>query len=117
MKNSPLRESHREYRIDGEIQDPYNIRCAAQIPGSCAELIDECEETLLREINSVTDNPVILPLLAGNPELALDPSLVEERLRDARCEPRRFQSREQATNSKPEGNFVSTPGGQVVDAG
>ncbi|MBN2411002.1 aromatic amino acid lyase [candidate division KSB1 bacterium] len=61
MKDSPLRESHRDYRIDGEIQDPYNIRCAAQILGSCAELIDECEAALLREANSVTDNPLLLP--------------------------------------------------------
>ncbi len=61
MKDSPLREAHREYRIDGEIQDPYNLRCAAQILGPCAELIDECESALLLEINSVTDNPIILP--------------------------------------------------------
>jgi len=61
MKDSPLREAHRDVRIDGEIQDPYNIRCAAQILGSCAELIDECETVLLREANSVTDNPVLLP--------------------------------------------------------
>ncbi len=66
MKDSPLREAHREYRIDGEIQDPYNIRCAAQILGSCAELIDECEIALLREINSVTDNPIILPAAGTN---------------------------------------------------
>ena len=61
MKDSPLREAHREYRIDGEIQDPYNIRCAAQILGPCVEMIDECETALLREVNSVTDNPIILP--------------------------------------------------------
>lgn len=65
MKESPLREAHREYFIDGEVQDPYNIRCASQILGSCAELIDECEITLLREVNSVTDNPVILQMV-GN---------------------------------------------------
>ena len=64
MKNSPLREAHRDYRIDGEIQDPYNIRCAGQILGSCAELIDECETVLLREANSVTDNPILLPAKA-----------------------------------------------------
>lgn len=61
MADSPLRDAHREYRIDGEIQDPYNIRCAAQILGPCAELIDECESALLLEVNSVTDNPIILP--------------------------------------------------------
>ncbi len=61
MKDSPLREAHRDYRIDGEIQDPYNIRCSAQILGTCAELIDESQAALLREANSVTDNPLILP--------------------------------------------------------
>ncbi|HPG41760.1 MAG TPA: aromatic amino acid ammonia-lyase [bacterium] len=66
MQDSPLREAHRDYRIDGEIQDPYNIRCAAQILGSCAELIDECEKALLLEANSVTDNPVLLPLVEEN---------------------------------------------------
>ncbi len=60
MKDSPLREAHRDYNIDGEIQDPYNIRCAAQILGSCQELIEGCEKALLREANSVTDNPIIL---------------------------------------------------------
>jgi histidine ammonia-lyase len=60
MKESPIRNAHRRYDIDGEIQDPYNIRCAAQILGTCAELIDECRKTLLIEANSVTDNPVIL---------------------------------------------------------
>ncbi|MBU2512658.1 aromatic amino acid ammonia-lyase [bacterium] len=68
MEESPLREAHRDYCIDGEIQDPYNIRCAAQILGSCAELIDECELTLLREANSVTDNPIILPIIADTRE-------------------------------------------------
>lgn len=68
MKDSPLREAHREYTIDGEIQDPYNLRCAAQILGSCQELIDECRETLIREVNSVTDNPIILPVADESPE-------------------------------------------------
>jgi histidine ammonia-lyase len=71
MRHSPLREAHREYSIDGEIQDPYSIRCAAQILGSCAELIDECQQTLLREVNSVTDNPLVLPV----PEDCIDNSL------------------------------------------
>ncbi|MCG8339521.1 MAG: aromatic amino acid ammonia-lyase [Proteobacteria bacterium] len=68
MQGSPLREAHREYHIDGEIQDPYNIRCAAQILGSCSELIDECLNTLLREVNSVTDNPLVLPVSEDNRE-------------------------------------------------
>ena len=70
MSDSPLREAHRDVRIDGEIQDPYNIRCAAQILGTCAELIDECEAALLREANSVTDNPL---LLKADKEYGWDP--------------------------------------------
>ncbi len=72
MKDSPIRESHRDYRIDGEIQNPYNIRCAAQILGSCSDLIDECEKALLLEANSVTDNPILLPVKKDNDELFID---------------------------------------------
>lgn len=62
MQNSPIREMHREYDIDGQIQDPYNLRCAAQILGTCEDLLHEAETTLLVEANSATDNPIILPL-------------------------------------------------------
>jgi histidine ammonia-lyase len=46
--------------FDGELQDPYNLRCAAQVLGPCVDLIERAKETLLREANSVTDNPVDL---------------------------------------------------------
>ena len=61
MAQSPIRESHRDYDIDGEIQDPYNLRCAPQILGACDELIEEAATTFEREANSVTDNPLLLP--------------------------------------------------------
>jgi len=70
MEGSPLREAHRDYCIDGEIQDPYNIRCSAQILGSCSELVDECQETLIREANSVTDNPIVLPITESSNDTA-----------------------------------------------
>ena len=60
MKGSPLREAHLNYDIDGEIQDPYNLRCAAQILGPCLELLRRAVRTVTDEANSVTDNPVIL---------------------------------------------------------
>ena len=60
MQNSPIRDSHRDYAIDGDIQDPYNIRCAAQILGTCYDLIEEAVDTLTVEINSATDNPLLL---------------------------------------------------------
>ena len=46
--------------FDGEIQDPYNLRCAPQVLGACLDLIKRAEETLLCEANSVTDNPIDL---------------------------------------------------------
>ncbi len=66
MEGSPLTQAHQPYDIDGEIQDPYNIRCAAQILGACKELIDEAEATFEIEANSVTDNPVILEREPGS---------------------------------------------------
>ncbi len=65
-KNSPLREAHRPYDIDGEVQDPYNLRCAPQILGACIDLIKRAKITLLKEANSVTDNPLILEAKAEN---------------------------------------------------
>ncbi len=61
MKDSPIRNTHGPYKIDGEIQDPYNIRCAGQILGACHDLIEETRITLETEANSVTDNPLIFP--------------------------------------------------------
>ncbi|MCL4235664.1 MAG: aromatic amino acid lyase, partial [Deltaproteobacteria bacterium] len=63
--NSPIREAHRPYDIDGEIQDPYNLRCAAQILGAARTLIDRANETFAIEANSVTDNPILLPAEGG----------------------------------------------------
>lgn len=60
MENSPMREAHRNYDLDGEIQDPYNLRCAAQILGAAHALIARARATFLTEANAVTDNPIML---------------------------------------------------------
>lgn len=60
-KNSPLREAHRNYHFDGEVQDPYNLRCTAQILGACSELLDDAHSSFAIEMNSATDNPLLLP--------------------------------------------------------
>ncbi len=65
-QNSPLREAHRPYDIDGEVQDPYNLRCAPQILGACYDLLQRAKQTLIQESNSVTDNPLILEAKAEN---------------------------------------------------
>ncbi len=65
MQDSPIRMAHRDFKDDGQVQDPYNIRCAAQILGTAHELISQAENTLLIEANSATDNPILLPDAAG----------------------------------------------------
>lgn len=60
LRDSPIRAAHERYDVDGEVQDPYNLRCAAQVLGTCRELLDEARQTFEIEINSVTDNPILL---------------------------------------------------------
>jgi histidine ammonia-lyase len=55
--------------FDGEFQDPYNLRCAAQILGPCEDLIARAEATFGCEANSVTDNPIDLNSGAAGYEL------------------------------------------------
>ncbi|MBN8548505.1 MAG: aromatic amino acid lyase [Deltaproteobacteria bacterium] len=66
MQNSPMRECHRNFDIDGEIQDPYNLRCAGQILGTCHDLLEQAGATLEIEANSVTDNPLLLNERGGS---------------------------------------------------
>ncbi|MDW8114594.1 MAG: aromatic amino acid ammonia-lyase [candidate division WOR-3 bacterium] len=42
------------------LQDPYSIRCQPQIFGSIGETIDFAKRILEIEINSITDNPIII---------------------------------------------------------
>lgn len=65
MQDSPIRMAHRDFKDDGQVQDPYNIRCAAQILGTAHDLISQAEKTLLIEANSATDNPILLPDATG----------------------------------------------------
>lgn len=65
MAESPIREAHRGFDTDHEIQDPYNLRCAAQILGAPHELLARARATFETEANSVTDNPILLPLTDG----------------------------------------------------
>lgn len=45
----------------GRIQDPYSVRCAAQVLGASLEELDACARVFLREAASVTDNPILFP--------------------------------------------------------
>lgn len=43
----------------GFVQDRYSLRCVPQILGPIRENLEKCEEIIVHEINSITDNPVI----------------------------------------------------------
>jgi histidine ammonia-lyase len=53
------------------VQDPYSFRCMPQVHGATADVIDYAIKVVEREINSVSDNPLIFPeedriISAGN---------------------------------------------------
>ena len=58
LEGSVIRESHRFG--DGRVQDPYCIRCQAQVDGACLDLLRSVARTLVIEANAVTDNPLVL---------------------------------------------------------
>jgi len=47
------------------VQDPYSLRCIPQVHGASRDLITFVRGVLEREINSVTDNPLIFPSTRG----------------------------------------------------
>ncbi len=58
LDGSQIRESHRE--DDHRVQDPYCIRCQAQVTGAALDLLIYAAHTLEIEANAVTDNPLVL---------------------------------------------------------
>ncbi len=44
-----------------QVQDPYSFRCIPQVHGASKDAFDHVLAVMLREVNSVTDNPNIFP--------------------------------------------------------
>jgi histidine ammonia-lyase len=57
-KLSSIAKSHENC---GKVQDPYSIRCMPQVHGATRDCLAFIRLSLTREINSVTDNPLVLP--------------------------------------------------------
>jgi histidine ammonia-lyase len=55
---SELSDRHRDTHW---IQDPYSLRCVPQVHGAVWEELDHSETVLEREINAITDNPLLFP--------------------------------------------------------
>lgn len=56
LAGSEILESHRDC---GKVQDPYSLRCIPQVHGASRDALAHCAEVIERELNSVTDNPLV----------------------------------------------------------
>ena len=56
LDGSQLIKRHKEH-----VQDPYSFRCAPQVHGAAKDTIRYVESVVETEINSTTDNPIVLP--------------------------------------------------------
>ena len=57
MEGSEIRESH--FTGDPRVQDAYSLRCMPQVHGAVRGALAHCEEVLLIESASATDNPLV----------------------------------------------------------
>ncbi|MBR4739062.1 MAG: histidine ammonia-lyase, partial [Bacteroidales bacterium] len=56
LEGSELIKRHKEH-----VQDPYSFRCAPQVHGAAKDTIRYVATVVETEINSTTDNPIVLP--------------------------------------------------------
>lgn len=57
LKDSEILQSHSHC---GKIQDPYSFRCIPQVHGDCRDIWHEAVCVVNTEINSTTDNPIVI---------------------------------------------------------
>ena len=57
LEGSAIIESH---RWCDKVQDAYSLRCAPQVHGASRDLLDYVDYTVSTELNSATDNPLVL---------------------------------------------------------
>lgn len=59
LKESPIVASHKE--SDHRVQDAYCLRCMPQVHGAVRDGFDHVRDVFEREMNGVTDNPLVFP--------------------------------------------------------
>ncbi|MDQ2910854.1 MAG: histidine ammonia-lyase [Actinomycetota bacterium] len=57
LEESAINEAH---RWCDKVQDAYSLRCAPQVHGASRDLLDYVDYTVTVELNSATDNPLVL---------------------------------------------------------
>ena len=63
MEGSEIRQSHLEG--DARVQDAYSLRCMPQVHGAVRGALAHCEDILLIESASATDNPLVFAVAGG----------------------------------------------------
>jgi histidine ammonia-lyase len=58
LNGSEILKSHEDCN---KVQDAYSLRCVPQVHGAIKDVVDYVERTLVVEMNSVTDNPLVFP--------------------------------------------------------
>jgi len=58
VRNSEINRSHQNC---ARVQDPYTLRCAPQVFGAIRDAIVYCQDVFERELDAVTDNPLVFP--------------------------------------------------------
>ncbi len=66
---STIRESHRSAEKDPRVQDAYSLRCTPQVHGAVRDALAQVRATLAIELNSATDNPLVLGNARGEGEV------------------------------------------------
>jgi histidine ammonia-lyase len=94
LAGSPVVKSHEDC---GRVQDPYTMRCAPQVLGAVTDALDYVAGALERELDAVTDNPLIFPVddevLSGGNFHGQPLSLPLDHLALAMCELASFSER------------------------
>jgi histidine ammonia-lyase len=54
LKNSSISKTEKK-----QVQDPYSFRCIPQVHGASFDVLQQCINTFVNELNAVTDNPNI----------------------------------------------------------
>jgi histidine ammonia-lyase len=67
-RGSEIRESHRSPVKDPRVQDPYSLRCAPQVHGAVRDALTQIRATVVIELNSATDNPLVFINGSGKAE-------------------------------------------------
>ncbi|MCI0340876.1 MAG: histidine ammonia-lyase [Planctomycetales bacterium] len=79
MRGSEILRSHENC---GKVQDAYSLRCVPQVHGAIRDALAHVEETITREINSVTDNPLVFlgegEVLSGGNFHAIAPAMASD---------------------------------------